>query len=263
MANRIKMKTIFIALMIFSMAAAGTASAAGIVSVVPQSQNAAPGAVFSVSVNIDSGSDNLQGAHVELNFDTNVLTATGYSKGTLLGTNVLEEPNIGISEGKVTYGAARTQNPTASPVNGTFITVQFQVKSSAQSGASGLNLVSVNLKNTTTGDLEIGQVNDGMVIVTGGSPSSSQTSAQQTSISSTGATSKPTTTAGNTTTAGEIKNTPVGTKSTTTPAYPKNTTSEPSSAPKTPGFSASMALIAVLNGLIICNLIRKKNRSAK
>ncbi len=58
METKIKMKKICIALLIFSIAAAGTASAASVVSVVPSNQNVAPGATFSVIVNIDSESEN-------------------------------------------------------------------------------------------------------------------------------------------------------------------------------------------------------------
>ena len=140
----------------------GTA-AAGVVSVIPQSKNVAPGATFSVNVNVDSGSDNLQAAHVELNFDTSVLTATAFTKGTLLGSPILEEPGIGIGTGKVTYGASRTTGNPSVPVNGTFFTVQFQVKSNIPAGVSVLDLVNVNLKKDPENSIPNPVVNDGQV----------------------------------------------------------------------------------------------------
>jgi hypothetical protein len=52
-------------------------------------------------------------------------------------------------------------------VNGTFFTVQFQVKKTAPPGASGLNLMNVSLKDTPTTSLAR-TVTNGQVNVIGG-----------------------------------------------------------------------------------------------
>ncbi len=249
MKTKIKIESICIALLIFSIAAAGTASAASVVSVVPSNQNVAPGATFSVNVNIDSGSENLQAAHVELNYDPGVLTNVVVTKGSLLGSSILDEPATPIvTTNKVTYGATRASGNTAVPVNGTFFTVQFQV-SSASLGASPLSLVNVQLKQDPSNNIANPQVNDGMVTMNGGSSASSQTFASQTSTPSTATTQKPV----STTTSVKVTTTPVEAGTT---AIAAATAVETASAPKTPGFSAPMALIAVLTALII--LVRRK-----
>jgi len=149
-------------LMLIMLAAIGTASAAT-VSVVPSSQNAAPGETFSVNVNIDSGSDNLQAAHVELNYDINVLTNVLFTPGSLIGSAILNEPGNGVTPGKITYGAARTSGNLAVPVNGTFFTVQFTVKNSAPAGLSNLDLAGVSLSKDTINKISSPTVNNGQV----------------------------------------------------------------------------------------------------
>jgi len=192
----------------FILAIASAATAATVVSVQPPTQDAAPGATFSVNVNIDSGSDNLHAAHVELNYDANVLNASSVTAGNLMGTGILIEPGSGITQGKVKYGIARTtaSNPAA-PANGTFITVEFQVKSSAQAGTSMLDLVAVNLKSSATTTIPSPQMKDGQVTVTGQGTTSSSTSttssasATPASTPSTTAAQKPTDTDNNNNTA--------------------------------------------------------------
>jgi len=179
-------------LMVIMLAAIGTASAAT-VNVVPSSQNAAPGATFSVNVIIDSGSDNLHAAHVELNYDINVLTNVSLTPGSLIGSAILNEPGNGVTPGKVMFGAARISGNPAVPVNGTFITVEFQVKSSAQEGTSVLDLVAVNLKSSATITIPSPEMKDGQVTVTGQGTTSSSTSTP--SSSSASPTSTPSTTA--------------------------------------------------------------------
>jgi hypothetical protein len=144
---------------------AGTGSAATIVSVSPPIQDAAPGANFNVDVKINSESANLQFAHIELNYDTTNLTANSVTAGTLLGADALTEPGSGISPGKIKYGLARTSS-AAAPVNGTFITVQFTVKSSA-SGMPKLDLDNVNLMDTISTNIANPIINDGEVNVLG------------------------------------------------------------------------------------------------
>jgi hypothetical protein len=131
----------------------------------PQTQVVAPGATFTFTVNIDSGSENVQFAHVELNYDKTNLTANTITPGNLLGAETLTEPGNGISPGKVKYGLARTSS-AAAPVNGTFITVQFIAKGSA-SGIYVLDLANVVLMNSTTSQINNSQVIDGQVNVSG------------------------------------------------------------------------------------------------
>ena len=125
----------------------------------------APGATFTFSVNIDSGSENLQFAHVELNYDKTNLTANTITSGNLLGADALAEPGNGISPGKVKFGLARTSG-AAAPVNGTFITVQFKARGSA-SGIYVLDLANAVLMNSTTSQVNNSQVIDGQVNVSG------------------------------------------------------------------------------------------------
>ncbi len=125
----------------------------------------APGATFTFSVNIDSGSENLQFAHVELNYDKTNLTANTITSGNLLGADALAEPGNGISPGKVKFGLARTAS-AAAPVNGTFITVQFKARGSA-SGIYVLDLANAVLMNSTTSQINNSQVIDGQVNVSG------------------------------------------------------------------------------------------------
>lgn len=146
---------------------ASIASAATVVSVDPFNQNLDPGQTFNVNVRINSGTDLVQSAHVELNFNTTVLTANSVTSGNLLGTDVLNEPTNGISSGKVKYGLARTSTNPATTVNGNFITVNFQVKNSAPGGISILDLVNVEMMNTATSAITGIQSNDGQVNVSG------------------------------------------------------------------------------------------------
>lgn len=141
----------------------GTGGATVFVS--PSTQPVAPGGNFNVDVMIDSGSANLQFAHVELNFDMTNLTANSITAGNLLGADALTEPGSGISPGKITYGLARTST-AAAPVNGTLITVQFTANSSA-SGIYSLDLANVDLMNSTTSEIADPQVSDGEVNVSG------------------------------------------------------------------------------------------------
>ena len=137
----------------FILAIASAATAATVVSVQPPTQDAAPGATFSVKVNIDSGSDNLHAAQVELNYDANVLTAKTVILENLLGTDMLTEPGSGIGTGNVKYGVARTSSNPVAPVNGTFFTVQFEVKNNAPPGVSILDLVNVSLKKDAVNNI--------------------------------------------------------------------------------------------------------------
>jgi hypothetical protein len=136
------------------------------VSVHPSTQNTTPGATFSIDVKVDSGSSNLQSASIELNYDTNVLTANASTAGNLLGTDVLTEPGSGIATpGKVKFGQARTSTNPAATVNGTFVTVQFMVKSNAPKGVSILDLMNVTLMSSAATAISDVLVNDGQVNV--------------------------------------------------------------------------------------------------
>ena len=125
----------------------------------------APGGTFTFTVNIDSGSANVQFAHVELNYDATQLAANSVTAGNLLGADALTEPGSGISSGRIKYGIARTSS-AAAPVNGTFITVQFTAMNSA-SGIYSLDLDNVSLMDTTTTTIANTTVNDGQVNVSG------------------------------------------------------------------------------------------------
>ncbi|MBU0777459.1 hypothetical protein KKF82_04285, partial [Patescibacteria group bacterium] len=177
MANRMLRLACTTLLLLSLLAVINTAVAAGEVSVVPSTLTVSPGGTFTVNINADSGSSNLQAASIELNYDANVLNASSVTAGNLLGTGILIEPGSGITQGKVKYGIARTtaSNPAA-PANGTFITVEFQVKSSAQAGTSMLDLVAVNLKSSATITIPSPQMKDGQVTVTGQGTTSSSTS---------------------------------------------------------------------------------------
>ncbi len=136
--------------------------------VFPASQYvAAGGGLYSLNVNIDSESNDLQFAHVELNYDPNVLTNVTVTKGTLLGSPILDEPGApSVTSGKVTYGAARTSGNTAVSVKGTFFTIQFRIKSSAPAGSSNVHLSNVNLYDSIASTIPNLILQNGSVNVT-------------------------------------------------------------------------------------------------
>jgi hypothetical protein len=141
------------------------------ISIIPPSTTANQGDTFSVNVNIDSGSDNLHAAHVELTYDPGVLTNIGVTPGTLLGSPILTEPGTPVvTSGKVTYGASRTSGNPAVPVNGTFFTVQFQVMKTAPAGISALALTNAMLVNDTRANIPGVMANNGTITVSSPTP---------------------------------------------------------------------------------------------
>lgn len=207
MANRMLRLVCTPLLLLSLLAVINTAVAAGEVSVVPSTLTVSPGGTFTVNINADSGSSNLQAASIELNYDANVLNASSVTAGNLLGTGILTEPGSGITQGKVKYGIARTtaSNPAA-PANGTFITIEFRVNSNAPAANYTLDLVNAVLKTSATITIPSPQMKDGQVTVTSqGTTSSSSSSssstlpASPTSTPSTTAAQKPTDTDNNNT----------------------------------------------------------------
>lgn len=106
---------------------------------------------ITVSVNINSGNELLQAAHVELDYDPNMLIETGFTPGTLLGTAILTEPGTSnVTSGKVIYGATRIHGNPQMQVNGTFFTVTFHIKNNIETASN----VEFNVSNTMLFKLE-------------------------------------------------------------------------------------------------------------
>ncbi len=119
---------------------------------IPSSQ----GNNITVAVDINSGNESLLAAHVELNYDPNVLIETGFTPGTLLGTAILTEPGTpNITSGKVTYGVVRIHGNPQVQVNGTFFTVTFHVKNNIETASN----VKFNVSNVILSKLETVEVN--------------------------------------------------------------------------------------------------------
>jgi len=148
----------------------GGANDEAMVFVSPQTQDKAPGATFSVNVNIDSGINTLSAAKIELNYNTNVLVVNSITKGSLLGSGsgILEAPDNDLTTpGTIKYGVARTASNPAVAVDGTFLTIAFQVKGVAPSGISLLDLSNVILKKNAATNIANTTVTDGQVNVSG------------------------------------------------------------------------------------------------
>jgi len=166
-------------LSLFFILVIASAASAATVSVLPSTQDKAPGETFNVNVNISSGSDTVQTASVQLNYDQTKLTfvnPTGFNAGTLLGTDINDGDSVsGVLEikslstpGQIKYTVVRASQNTDKTVNGVFFTVQFTVKGTAPAGEIPLNLVNVELMKTAGNPITAPTVNPGKVNVTGG-----------------------------------------------------------------------------------------------
>jgi len=151
---------IFSGLVIISI---GTAAAAPSVSVSPASTtDLSPGDTFSIDVLVDSGTYKLRACTLDLTYNSTALTVDSVTYQNLLGTEVLESPDTGVTDGRIRYGVARKTavNPSE-PVSGTFITVNFTVNSGAANGTYTLLLSNVTLKDENKDDIPGVEVTDG------------------------------------------------------------------------------------------------------
>jgi len=135
-----------------------------LVSISPSSITISPGDTFTIEVVVDSATNNVQGYHVEISYDSTVFTAGAITEAGLLGTNILTEPGSGASDGLVKYGLARISGNPAVPVSGAFISITFEVSQTASPGSYSLNVEAALLDESL--DEITGIVhNDGLVIV--------------------------------------------------------------------------------------------------
>ncbi len=123
------------------------------------------GDTFSVDVVVDSGTYNLKASRVEVGYDTDALEATDYAYQNLLGTDILEEPGSGITDGLVKYGVTRMAGNLAGPVSGGLITIDFKVKEGASVGSYALDVKNVTLKDETSANIPGVVESDGVVLV--------------------------------------------------------------------------------------------------
>ncbi|RNI11868.1 hypothetical protein EFE42_09540 [Methanohalophilus sp. RSK] len=144
----------------------GTTPDGAAVSVMPASTTGlAPGDTFSVTVEVDSGADDLRALTMDLNYDSSVLMVNSITDHDLLGSSALVEPGSGDDgAGTISYGLASTTG-TYAPVAGDFITVEFEVKSGAAADTYNLSLNNVVLKDETNTAIAGVSVNGGTATV--------------------------------------------------------------------------------------------------
>ncbi len=220
------------------------------ISIISPATTANQGGTFSVNVTVDPAGISVNGVQMNLKFDPTVVQLNSVVIGNFLGNNPIQfNNNIDNTNGNLVLAYTVAGGNPAVTTSGTYATLNFKVNSNAPAGTSTLDLTMAKLSNAS-GNIPGVMANDGTVTVnppSGDSSASSQKFASQTSTPST-TVQKPL----NTTTAAKVKTTPVETEITAI----TTTAAEAASAPKMPGFSAPMALIAVLTALII--LVRRK-----
>jgi len=164
-------KTLLFSLLIFcglAIIGIGSAAAAPSVSVDPASTtDLSPGGTFSINVSVDSESYNLRACNIDLTYNSTALSVVSVTYENLLGTsaNVLDMSDP-TDDGCITSSIARKTltNPSA-PASGTYITVNFEVKSGAADDTYDLTLSSVTLKDENNDAIPGVQVTDGTVTV--------------------------------------------------------------------------------------------------
>ena len=146
-----------------------TASADSIPSVsiepssMPESGNLGPGDSFQVTVEVDSAETELKALELFLDYDSNALQFNGANYEDLLGSNILV-----ISDNTPgTYSfAVSTIGKDSKIVNGTLLTLEFQVKADAEDNVYDLDLHDVNIANEIPSIIPELSINDGQVLVT-------------------------------------------------------------------------------------------------
>ncbi len=163
-------KLIFILVLLIASASMASAQ---YISVSPQTSHENPGDSFTVTVEVNSTSHNLRSVRLDLFYNLTVLEVSDVEvENDLFGSSYLTEPGSGVDNGKIHYGIARTTTPT--PASGTFLTIDFEVKSDASDGIYTLDLDGYLYDES--GDSIPNETNDGFVVVGDISPSISNLS---------------------------------------------------------------------------------------
>lgn len=129
------------------MVGVGLAAAAPSVSVSPQTNEYDAGDTFQISILVDSDVHDLRAVNLQLGYDPAALQVNSITDNNLLGANVLVAPGSGDDgAGTINYGIASTAGVYA-PVDGTMLTIEFEVNAEASDGVYDLDLKNVALKN--------------------------------------------------------------------------------------------------------------------
>ncbi|WMW22980.1 S-layer protein domain-containing protein [Methanolobus mangrovi] len=132
---------------------------------IPISGNLEPGDIFQVSVEVDCEEDNLRAIRLDVDYDSKSLQFNSANYEGLLGSDPLILSRS--SEGTYSFDLAAPIE-TASPKQGTLLTLNFQVKAEASNGIYDLDLNDVILKDVNVATIPT-MVNDGQVSVTNSS----------------------------------------------------------------------------------------------
>ena len=123
------------------------------------------GDVFQVTVDVNSDVYDLMALNMNLYYDSSALQVNSIIENGLLGSSILTVPGSGDDgAGMILYGIASTAG-TYSPESGTFVTIEFKVKTTAADGTYNLNLENVVLKDGAEANIPGVAVTNGRVAV--------------------------------------------------------------------------------------------------
>ena len=163
---------IFCTSLVIGVGAAAAAPSASIDPVATIGLN--PTDTFSVTVNVDSDTNDLRAAKVNLLYDSSALQVNSITEDGLLGGSILAAPGNGDDgAGTISFGIASTAG-TYSPQSGAFITIMFEVKAAAAAGTYNLDLTNVELLDDANAAIMGVVVTDGTATV-GAAPTSNPT----------------------------------------------------------------------------------------
>ena len=163
---------IFCTSLVIGVGAAAAAPSASIDPVATIGLN--PTDTFSVTVNVDSDTNDLRAAKVNLLYDSSALQVNSITEDGLLGGSILAAPGNGDDGvGTISFGIASTAG-TYSPQSGAFITIMFEVKAAAAAGTYNLDLTNVELLDDANAAIMGVVVTDGTATV-GAAPTSNPT----------------------------------------------------------------------------------------
>ena len=147
----------------------GTAYAAPSVVIDPASSSVAgAGESFSVDVLVDPAGETLAGGTVELSFNSDVLSITSHSKGTIFSCESSDMGSDWTTAGyaKINLAALGCTATTA----GTWANITFKVADDASDGVYDIGITSAVLKDQTTAVLAGTTTTNGTVTVGGAAP---------------------------------------------------------------------------------------------
>ena len=164
------------------MVGVGLAAAAPSVLVNPQTNEYDAGDTFQVTVDVNSDTENLRAVNLQLNYDASTLMVNSVTDEDLLGAGALVAPGSGDDgAGTISYALAETSaSAPITPVDGTMLTIEFEVKTGAANGTYDLDLNTVEIMDetytaivgvtATDGTVKIGDLPDTVVDIIVNSP---------------------------------------------------------------------------------------------